>query len=350
MTSQGRLRCDSQDINDRQKQAEKEGTPTQLYASTASFGQASDWCKIDLRYWYLANPDGPPPHPSDDAYTNPATLRPPSDFIQHSAISPQFHDISSGYRARESFARLVLPVYAASLEANSEDAFLDDLVTKWLYFFPDDLLPSNNNQYSLESERLTVAYMPVSMKQYIADLEERCKLQSLPNSPEKQAEGEALLQSTLLKWKMSGACRLNRIHAGFDEDLPRSFFLELLKDAIQKCLKRGLHVCTLPVASTPLDWNEGLEKAFLHWFYHQRLPLSFQILYALPAYTPFCDTMLDIPDSFFWRPPYIPRDPSILWTSDSECATTAKNDMSEVSHISISRAGAEQLEGAGSEM
>ncbi|KAJ3899740.1 hypothetical protein F5879DRAFT_926004, partial [Lentinula edodes] len=172
-------------------------------------------------------------------------------------------------------------IRATRPKSAAKGVFFDELLILWLYLFPVDILPWQKYDYYSQNRRITISEIPVSEQTYVRDLHWRCTLRTLSDTPERVAERDNLLQSTLTQ--LDSNREVARAHASFDDLLPRSFFNELFK----KCLDRGVSLYQL--TSSPVsNWRDELQNIFLHWFYHQCMPLSFQILYPpLPPYILF---------------------------------------------------------------
>ncbi|KAJ3898189.1 hypothetical protein F5879DRAFT_927247, partial [Lentinula edodes] len=179
-------------------------------------------------------------------------------------------------------------IQATRPKSAAEGVFFDELLILWLYLFPVDILPCQ--QYDDYSQN------------------RRCTLRTLSDTPERVAGRDNLLQSTLTQYKLDSNREVARAHASFDDLLPRSFFNELFK----KCLDRGVSLYQL--TSSPVsNWRDELQNIFLHWFYHQCMPLSFQILYPpLPPYILFNRVSQSLLKNFRRL---VTRHPPALWPS-----------------------------------
>ncbi|KAF9067360.1 hypothetical protein BDP27DRAFT_1422913 [Rhodocollybia butyracea] len=182
-------------------------------------------CKLDLEYWYIRNPDGPPPHPSDDAYKDPATNLPPSAWIRRSTIlSPRFSDFSTGHHARESFVKHLLPAWSIAFTNRDQKEFLGSVVKLWLWIFPEDILPEQPYRECVKSSRLTVSQLPFDISTYKSELHKRLVQHMVDKSSQRSSSITQKAQNSLYK------------------DRPRSFFTEALSQAIEACLERGTKV------------------------------------------------------------------------------------------------------------
>ncbi|KAH7880843.1 uncharacterized protein C8R40DRAFT_1064654 [Lentinula edodes] len=270
----------------------------------------------------LTYKDGLYPHPSDSCYDDPTTHIPPSPGIRNCQLSPKLEDFSFGYRARESFSRLLISAYAAAIKNHAKDEFLRDVMKLWLCLFPVDLLPDQSYQAYKQSGRLTMSevVLPFTLRHYQQDLSRRFISKNLPDTPDRCIERDTIVHHTLLKHKIASDRQVDIAHRRFDRDLPRDLFHSLLLKAIEDCLDRGVRIHESAVTCVA-DWRKDLQNAFMHWFYHQRMPQSFIILY--PPFAPHKPFREDLPvfavdAKVFWRPPHIPPHPHIPMPGDSE--------------------------------
>ncbi|KAJ3871296.1 hypothetical protein F5051DRAFT_433973, partial [Lentinula edodes] len=193
-------------------------------------------------------------------------------------------------------------IRATRPKSAAKGAFFDELLILWLYLFPVDILLWQKYDYYSQNRRITISEIPVSEQTYVRDLHQHCTLRTLSDTPERAAECDNLLQSTLTQ--LDSNREVARAHAGFDDLLPRSFFIELFK----KCLDHGVSLYQL--TSSPVsNWRDELQNIFLHWFYHQRLPsgesdFPLSLTGSVPR-SPMTTTSLrcsfdDVPDEILW--------------------------------------------------
>ncbi|KAF9039563.1 hypothetical protein BDP27DRAFT_1455356 [Rhodocollybia butyracea] len=281
-------------------------------------------CKLDLEYWYIRNPDGPPPHPSDDAYKDPATNLPPSAWIRRSTtLSPRFSDFSTGHHARESFVKHLLPAWSIAFTNRDQKEFLVSVVKLWLCIFPEDILPEQPYRECVKSSRLTVSQLPFDISTYKSELHKRCTLKTLMDTPERVVERDRLVQHMVDKSSQRSSSITQKAQNSLYKDRPRSFFTEALSQAIEACLERGTKAYDPVIArKDQLSWQMELDMAFKDWFYHQRMPFSFHLLYPpVNSYQPFEYFTPEMHRDFYWVSPIFALPPGWMGIAaeDSEC-------------------------------
>ncbi|KAF9062519.1 hypothetical protein BDP27DRAFT_1368792 [Rhodocollybia butyracea] len=220
---------------------------------------------------------------------------PPSAYILNSTISPRFFNFSKGFRGCKSFEKYLLPSWCMASTQGQHDQCLTTITRMWLCLFPEDYLPEQNYPEYLKSGRLAVSQLPVNLRtsKLTSINGGPWSLKMLPDSPAQVVERDSILQSVISRNLDITQRKVKKSHEDFDKDLPASFFTDALaqtNDHLRPLTDAWSFRSAIIGARKP-TWEAELEDVFRDWFYHQRMPFSFQLLYPLAE--------------FYWAPPVI---------------------------------------------
>lgn len=204
-------------------------------------------CKLDLEYWYIRNPNGPPvseaffdsfrsnlcknqPHPSDSTYDDTTYPHPPSAATIRSTMSPLLGDYSVGFTARKSLTQYLLPSWSAAVKLDATEEFLEKAVLFWLLVFPEDILPEQEEEFYNTSRRLEVFQLPIYLPDFLNECYKRFTLKIVPDSRERCTTRDNIIRAAIASRKSLSALHEEQARSRFDPEINRTLFVDLLKE------------------------------------------------------------------------------------------------------------------------
>lgn len=144
-------------------------------------------------------------------------------------MSPLLGDLSVGFAARKSCAEHLLPSWVAAIKLDARNEFLERVVRFWLMLFPEDILPEQEEEFYNASRRLKIFHLPYQ-PDFLSECYKRFTLKTLSDTPERCITRDSIIKQTMMSTEALSALQEERARGRLDPELPRTLFVDLLKE------------------------------------------------------------------------------------------------------------------------